>query len=296
MMSCYRRRLSPLSVLAAVLLLGCGSEFSFEIGGPENTIVGSLESGDFVRTYQLHLPPDTAGRDLPLLIVLHDIDISATEMRFATGLDMAADSMGLAVVYPDAFGDWAEGCGCSLAEQRGVDDVQFISDLIDELDTRLNIDRGRVFITGLSEGAFMTQKLACDITDQLAGVATVAATMTVAVAEVCAPAGEIPVLMIHGTNDPLVPWDGALDRGSTSTVAADTAAQFWATANGCGGGRSTVLEATDETFGIEVWRETFEDCPVNGEVILFRVEGGGHVWPNGSFSATQAIAEFFASR
>jgi polyhydroxybutyrate depolymerase len=295
-MSFHRRKPSSLSALAAVLLLCCGPEYSFEIEGPGRTIFGSLESGGFVRTYQVHLPPDTAGRELPLLIVLHDSDISAADMRFATGFDVEADSLGLAVVYPDAFGDWAEGCGCSLAEERGVDDVQFISDLIDELDTRLEIDRERVFVTGLSEGAFMTQKLACDITDQLAGVATVAATMSVAVAEACTPAREIPVLMIHGTADPLVPWDGALDRGSTSTVAADTAAQFWATANGCGGGRSIVLEATDNTYGIEVWRETFEECPINGQVILFRVEGGGPEWPDGSFSATEVIAEFFASR
>jgi len=215
-------------------------------------------------------------------------------MKYLTLFDSEANYFGFLAVYPDATSDWAYGCGCTDAEADGVDDVQFIADLLDELDSDYGINRDSVFVVGFAEGAFMAQKVVCDATDSFAGLATVAATMSVPLAESCVPTREIPVLMILGTEDTDFPWGGALDLGLESLLAADTTAQFWATNNGCGDRLESVFVGTDFYYDFDVYLEGFDACPVNGNVILYRMNRAEHGWPNAEFSATQEISRFFA--
>lgn len=139
----------------------------------------------------------------------------------------------------------------------------------------------------------MAQKLACDATDILSGIATVAATMSVPVAENCVPSSEIPVLMIHGNQDLDFPWDGAPDLGLESLMSADSAVQFWATSNGCGDRLAEEYVTSDSYYYFDVFRHGFDSCPVNGEVILLGLEGAGHGWPDADFHASDQISEFF---
>ena len=255
--------------------------------------VDTLQSGGLTRTFAAHLPQDYTTNLSPVVIMFHGIDGIGQSLQFVTAFDVDADQLGILAVYPNATSDWANGCDCTEADSAGVDDVRFIADLLDKLDADYGINRDSVFLVGFSEGAFMAHRLACDATDLFAGLATVSTTMLVPTAENCVPTRAIPVLMIHGTNDDDYPWEGALDRGPKSVLSADTTAQFWATKNGCGDRLGSEYVVTDNYYHFDVYRDTFDACPVNGEVILYQMDGAGHGWPDADFSASFQITGFF---
>ncbi|MFC1640221.1 alpha/beta hydrolase family esterase [Gemmatimonadota bacterium] len=277
------------------ILAACSSEFSFEPARPDLDRVDTLQSGGVARTFGVHLPPDYETVASPVVILFHRTGGNGLDMRYLTDFDVDANYYGFLAAYPDATSDWAYGCDCTTAEADGIDDVQFVVDLLDDLDADYGINRDSVFVVGFSEGGFMAQKAVCDATDSFAGMATVAATMPVPLAESCVPTREIPVLMIHGTEDTVFPWDGALDRGLESVLAADTTAQFWATSNGCGDRLERQYVMRDTYYSLDVYRDAFDACPVSGNVLLYRMDGPGavHGWPNGYFSASYEISGFF---
>jgi polyhydroxybutyrate depolymerase len=281
------------AVAAATFLGSCTSEYTSSLTGTERDRVDTLQSGGVARTYEVHLPNDYETALSPVVIMFHEQGGSGFGMRYRTVFDVDADLYDIVAVYPNATSDWAYGCGCTEADTTGVDDVQFVIDLIDELDADYGINRDSVFVAGYAEGAFMAQKVVCDATDSFAGLATVAATMPVPLAESCMPTREIPVLMIQGTEDEDFPWDGALDLGLASVLAADTAAQFWATNNGCGNRLEGVYLYRDTYFGFDVYRDAFDACPVDGDVVLLRMDEAEHGWPGVDFSATYEVGQFF---
>ena len=277
------------------VLQACESEFSLEVTGSERDRVDSLQSGGVTRIYAVHLPHDYDTISSPVVILFHGAGGNGLNLKYhLTLFDLNADELGFLAVYPNATSDWAYGCGCTDADTNGVDDVQFVADLLDRLDTDYGINRDSVFVVGYAEGALMAQKVVCEATNSFVGLATVAATMSVPLAESCVPTREIPVLMIHGTDDVDFPWDGALDRGLESVLSADTTALFWATHNGCGERLESVFVWNDTYFGFDVYREAFDACPVNGGVTLLRMDGAEHGWPNVDFSASFEIGLFLA--
>ena len=279
-----------LAILAVVS--ACESGFSLEVTGSERDRVDSLQSGGVTRMYAVHLPSGYDTTSSPVVILFHGSGGNGLDLKYLTLFELDADPYGFLTVYPNATSDWAYGCGCTNADTSGVDDVQFVADLLDRLDADYGINRDSVFVVGYAEGAHMAQKVACDATNSFAGLATVAATMSVPLAESCVPTREIPVLMIHGTDDVVFPWDGVLDQGLESVLSADTTALFWATSNGCGDRLESVFIGNDTYYGFDVYRESFDACPVNGGVTLLRMDGAEHGWPGAEFSASYEIGRF----
>ena len=292
-MSHIRPILKYAMVVATTFTAISCSIFSLDVENPEEILQRTLVSDGRMRSYIVYNPPDREGA-LPLVIVFHGFGGNGDGIRLHTQFDVVARQFGFRVAYPDAYSDWAEGCDCSQADLDGVDDVLFTSDLIDAVDEELGVDRTRVFATGFSQGGLMAYKLACDLSDELAGVAAVAASMAVPLAEYCSPAEAIPLMVLLGTEDTRFPWEGAYDRGVESMMSADSTMRFWAAANGCGSGDRVVeLEYTGESSAIEVWRESYAGCPIHAQVVLYRLEGAGHIWPQQGFPASWNIAEFF---
>ena len=279
----------------SVMLTACESEYSVGVIASDMDRVDTLQSGGLTRTYALHLPADYETNVSPVVILFHGLIGNGQNLQNLTAMGIDAEQYGLLPVYPNATSDWAYGCDCTEAEAAGVDDVQFVIDLLDELDNDYGINRDSVFVVGYAEGAFMAHKVVCDTTDLFAGLATVSATMLVSAAETCAPPREIPVLLIHGTEDEDSPWFGALDRGLESVLSADSTAQFWATSNGCGDRLERQYVMRDTYHYFDVYRDAFDACPANGEVLLYQMFGAGHGWPNAYFSASPEIAAFFAA-
>ncbi|OFJ54488.1 extracellular catalytic domain type 1 short-chain-length polyhydroxyalkanoate depolymerase [Mycolicibacterium grossiae] len=250
---------------------------------------GAISHAGIQRTYLLHLP---AGVDRPngLVVNLHGAGQNGGIQMGVTNFNAIADRQGFAVVYPDGIDlSWADGRGASVPDRQGVDDVGFLSALIEQVSRDHGVPPGRVFVTGMSAGAFMASRLACDRADLVAAIAPVSGTLGSGVP--CAPSRPVSVLQVHGTADPVVPFTGGpmVGRGGPSdVVAAPAAAQRWRDIDACPAPVTTSL-------GGGVTGSTSAGCAGGTAVSFVQIDGGGHVWPVGNYDASAAIGQFFAA-
>jgi len=275
-------RMRVLAVLVLVLAgLGLGPAASASVDVP-----GALNSGGLQRTYLLHLPP---GPPAGLVLNLHGAGMTGGQQAAATNYDAVADQFGFAVAYPDGVDfSWADGRGGSVPDRQGIDDVGFLAALIDQLTAQHGIPRSRIFVTGMSAGGFMATRFGCARADLVAAIAPVSGTLGSGVA--CAPGQPVSVLQVHGTADSVVPYGGGfmVGRGGPSDIVAATSmADRWRTFDGC--------PPPAEVGGAPVRRSVATGCAAGTEVDFVTIDGGGHIWPTGSFDASVASAAFFAA-
>ena len=260
------------------------------------------------RTYQRFVPAScTEGKPVPLVVVLHGLTEDGRAMARETDFNAIAEREGFVVAYPDgllrSFNVFAEGW---------PDDVGFVLAVVDDVCATCAVDPGRIYLTGASNGGFLTYRLVCEAPGVFAAAAPVMATMPQTVAEACEPP-PTPILLIHGTEDPIVPYDDpVLYAGPRLTVRMlpipDTA-EFWVAASGCDPEPSVdSLPDTDPADGTTAVCETWTGDDPEAEVVLYTVEGGGHTWPGGyeaypawlvgrqcnDFDASEVIWCFFA--
>ncbi len=252
------------------------------------------------RTYKVYLPVGyTSDRPFPLVVVLHGGGGSGEQIESVSGLSQKADTAGFIVVYPDGSGrrflTWNAGDCCGYAVRQNVDDVAFINAVLDEVERDFFIDRRRVFVAGMSNGGMLAYRLACELSDRIAAIAVVSATMAVTT---CNPTRAVSVLHIHGTSDDNIPFGGGV--GARSLTKGDyrpvlSTVREWVR-----------LDRTEEIPQVtyrkgRVTCETYDRGREGTIVSLCRVEGGGHVWPGGSkdenpaFSANDVIWRFFSA-
>ncbi|MDT5073483.1 MAG: polyhydroxybutyrate depolymerase [Mycobacterium sp.] len=297
-------RLTALATALGCALLGLGGTAAAGVGGDSRD---EVSFGGLQRTYLVHAP---AGNDHPagLVLNLHGAGATGAAQAAITNYDSAADALGFVVAYPDGIDQsWADGRGASTPDRQGVDDVGFLTALVDRLVRAYGIPPGRVFATGMSAGAFMADRLACDRADLVAAIAPVAGTLGSAVP--CAPSQPVSVLAFHGTADPVVPFGGGpmQGRGGTSDVlSAPAMASRWREVDGCSAAplEDELPSAGD---GTSVRRSTSVGCADGTTAVLIQINGGGHTWPAGNFAlpdagltttatnASLASAQFFAA-
>jgi len=265
-----------------------------------------ISVGGVTRTYLLHVPMSIpAGRAMPLLLVFHGGGGHDYNMPRFTGFDELAESRGFLVAYPDSVnGHWNDGRELSKA-----DDIGFVRALISDLERTHSADPHRVFATGISNGGFFSQRIACDLSDQVAAVASVAATMPEPLVPMCHPSRPVSVMFMQGTADPLVHIEGgavARTHGRNNSLA--DAVHFWVDRDRA----SEKPEAADlpshDPNGTSVHRDVYSGGNDESEVIAYTIKGGGHTWPGGSqylpalligklnhdLNASQTIWEFFS--
>ncbi|MBI5760667.1 MAG: hypothetical protein HZA46_19285 [Planctomycetales bacterium] len=273
-----------------------------------------LEHDGRARTYILHLPKShTKGSPVPLVVVLHGMGANGAITAALTQFDGVADKHGFAVTYPDGVNKiWnfaaERPAGKVLKRDRAVDDVGFLTALIDELVRDRIAEKRRVYVTGISNGAYMSNRLGLDVSDRIAAIAPVAGTMPKFSAEKTWAPRSMPVLYIHGTQDKIVGFDGAdLFTKRAFSLSAEEQARWWAKQNGCDL-NAKVEQLPDKTDDeTTVKRHTFAAKPGGAPVVFYEVIGGGHTWPGGSlqpevllgktsrdFSASDVIWEFFS--
>ena len=242
----------------------------------------TLKSGGDLRNYWLVSPEGIdRAKPAPLLLVLHGSAGSGEDMMTVTrrGFERLADKEKFIVVYPDALERrWNDQGGT-------VDDVGFLLAIVDKLVADGLVDKNRIYVAGISNGGMMAQRLACEQADRIAGIATVAGGLPEPLQATCKPARALPVLVIHGTEDPIVPWSGGAVAGFEDfgkVLSARETAKFWAANNRCGDGGVIAAEPDrDPKDGTRVKMEVFASCPAGAAVKLAAVEGGGHTWPGG---------------
>lgn len=233
------------------------------------------------RTFLLHVPPGYDGRaPLPLLLVFHGSKSNAREIMERSGMSDEADARRFIVAYPNGTGwmnpfwlSWNTGghC-CGNADDQGADDVAFTRAIIDALARTGAVDRSRVYAAGFSDGARMVYRLACELSGELAGVASVAGEMP---DTTCGPTRPISVVEIHGTADPRMRYGlarGWRRRRDAHLVSIPALAAFWARRDEC-----TSLVAPPASGTVSV--EAYTGCAHDTEVRLYTVHGLGHRWP-----------------
>jgi polyhydroxybutyrate depolymerase len=269
----------------------------------------SIKVAALTREFVLHLPPAHQRGDakLPLVLFFHGGKSRAEQMDKLTGFNGLADEKAFIVAYPKGIDQrWNDGRGSPFA---AADDIGFVRELVDHLVKTYRVDPRRVYATGISNGGIFLHLLACRLAGRIAAIAPVAGTVPTNVAQTCGPAAAVPVLMAHGTNDPLVLWEGGTGekRGQIggSTLSVIDSIAFWASRNGCERKPPVTTNISSTKDGTATFR--MEYCP---DVVLYKVVEGGHTWPGGwqyaperiigktsrDFSATRTIWQFFQDR
>lgn len=270
-----------LSAIFVTGLIACTLSPS-ESQSAAQTVTASLESGGLTRTYRLHVPAGASNETLPLVIALNGRGGTGQQLSGLTKFDALADREGFIVVYPDGYEkSWADGRGGTPADKASVDDVAFISSLIDRLSSQFKIDPARVYAFGISNGGHMSQRLACELSGRIVAVGVVAATMGQKLAQACKPGRPVSMLLMHGTADPLSPYNGGDEGARGVVISAEAAVGKWAGLNACNP-KPTVTALPDlANDGTRVNRWVYGGCAGGSEVTLYQIENGGHTWPSG---------------
>ncbi|MGB2695740.1 MAG: PHB depolymerase family esterase [Dehalococcoidia bacterium] len=261
----------------------------------------TVASGGLTRNYILHVPPSYIGSDaVPLVLNIHGLGGNPTQQAGYTGLPAKADAEGFITVAP--LGTSTGGFGVPhwnfttiepYADPSVPDDVAFISDLLDKLEAQLCIDATRVYSTGLSNGAMMSVRLACNLSDRIAAIAPVAGAYyppfspDIAAEPPCNSTRPVSIIAFHGTDDPIILFEGGpigisgiglSTRHIESEVMPD-----WAAHNGCDP-TPVISQASANVRLIE-----YGNCDDGVVVQLYAVEGGGHTWPDAAGALPESI-------
>jgi polyhydroxybutyrate depolymerase len=278
------------------------------IAKAQTTVIDSIQSGGIWRNYRLHLPANyNANTSLrPLILNLHGLGSNALEQEFYGDFRSIADTAGFLIVHPNGttvngFTYWNVGLN-----PGGANDVSFLSALIDTLAARYRVDTRRVFSAGMSNGGIMSYYLASYLSQKIAAIASVTGSITSNGFPPPAPTHPMPVMQIHGTADPVVPYNGGPTTiPGVSSVTIDTVVKFWVTFNGCAPSpQAFSIPNISTTDGCTAERFLYTGGTSSSTVEFFKVTGGGHTWPgtpfnnmagatNQDFNASAEIWRFF---
>ena len=278
-------RLSYLA-LAVPVFVGVAAVSGYMLRPGSDDARAKITVEGHARTYSLHVPEDYDGKKvMPLLLALHGrLGTGAGQEKLAH-LDKVSDEHGFLVVYPDGLDrGWADGRGGTPSDRGGVDDVKFLSALIDKVESEYKVDAKKVFAVGMSNGGFMSGRLACDLSDRIAAVGIVGASLSENTAATCRPRQPVSVMMIQGTADPLVPFEGgALRKGAGGVVLSHEAAvKKFVEVDRCTGEPKEDHIADNARDGTSVDVTSYGSCAGESAVVGYVVNGGGHTWPGGT--------------
>ena len=243
------------------------------------------------RSYVIDLPADPFGA--PVIVALHGGGGNPAQFARNSGLSRPANAQGFAVVYPAGTGlerlqrlAWNGGYCCGAAARDGVEDIAFLDAVIADATSRFGLDPARIYMTGMSNGGLMTEVYAAARPGRLQAAASVSGSMDVAHTKV---GGPVPMLIIHGTLDPRVPFDGGVGRDGTKAVNWSSVPQVVAAfVRAAGGSLAVTTRVVDPAEdGMRVRWSDHTTATGRVMVRLLAIEGGGHVWPGGRRAARE---------
>jgi len=229
------------------------------------------------RLYRLYVPEHVAN-PASLVVMMHGGFGSAQQAERAYGWNALADEQGFVVAYPNGDGKaWNAGSCCGRPAATGADDVGFIESMVAEIEESMPIDAGRIYAAGMSNGAMMAYRLACEST-LFAAVAPVSGTMMVD----CATPSPVSVLHIHGLADEMVPFAGGRGEGFAHVdgPAVPQVISFWRQVDDCAAPNETADGAMTTSIAT---------CADGRAVELITIAGAGHQWPGSDISRAQRL-------
>ena len=307
-----RAMLFCLASLAVVIFASIATPAEPNGGAVEHSV-----TVDGISRNYLVFAPKRFDKPLPMVLALHGGGSNARQMERYTRFNDLATKEGFLVVYPEAVdGNWNDGRGIAgvRAQQENIDDVKFVRTILDCMSKEHKIDRSRVFCTGISNGAFMSHRLATEASDVITAIAPVVGGMAPAMAKKFHPDQPVSILIIQGDADPLVPIRGGMvgfprGRKRGQVVPTEETISLYLRRNGNQGDPTVTTLDRDEKDGTSVEIRKYPDGPGGVRTQVYIVRNGGHTWAGRplylpemligkatqEFSATEVIWEFFKS-
>jgi polyhydroxybutyrate depolymerase len=245
-----------------------------------------FQESDEKRGYWIYLPDRYQGSNLlPVVLVLHGEGMDGESMIRLCNLNEKADQAGFLVVYPNGTGQkdkkltWNAGRCCGSAQLKKREDVAFIKNVLNDVEEHYPVDRSRVYATGISNGAMMAYRLAAEIPYRIAAVAAVGGSLEVGSSSIKWP---VPVLHFHGTHDESVHFDdghGPQSQTRISITSAMDTIRTWVWVNRANKEPETTEMPDQVDDGTKVVRYIYRAPKTRADVILYKIQGGGHTWP-----------------
>ena len=236
------------------------------------------------RKYFLNVPSTyIAGTASPLLIGFHGIGGSAAIFRNSTKLDLYADERGMIAVYPEGYGpefgveaSWNAGLCCGLANLNELDDVTFTAAIIDSIETKYSVDKGRIWAVGFSNGGMLSYRLACELSEKITAIGVGAGSL---MSKTCNTTKPVSIIHLHGGSDADILFNGSGFYNTRDVVSNITTVngQF-----GC----TDVSASLARIVGQTDWKWT---CPNGIDVQVVKYDGQGHDW---TFAWTKEVIKF----
>jgi polyhydroxybutyrate depolymerase len=259
----------------------------------QTTTSGSYVFDGQTREYRVYIPAAYDGSTpVPLVFNLHGYGSNNVEQEQYGDFRSIADTANFIIVHPMGLVDLFGSTHWNAFGTSDVDDVGFLSSLIDTIYAAYNIDGNRIYSTGMSNGGFMSHKLACLLSGRIAAIASVTGSITTTEIDACITNHPMPVMQIHGTADETVPYEGNVIFMPVEDVVA-----HWVSFNECTNEPiTTELPDIDPTDGCTVTHYLYEDGLLGSTVEFYKVTNGGHTWPGSAFDIGETTYDFNASK
>lgn len=280
-----------IGIVAAFFVLYSASA---QINNNNRLIYKTILSGGVERSFLIQLPSGYVKNNTakyPLVIALHGGGGSGRQFAVSSGLGEKAEKEHFIVVFPDGvkrpgtigLRTWNAGGCCGYAAYSAINDVLFISEMIDYLSANYNVNARRVYVTGHSNGGMMAYRLACELPGKITAIAPNACSMMLGS---CNPATPVPVLHMHSLLDKNVPYQGGKGIGISGVnfFPVATGLNIWVQANKC-----TPEKKEIKAKGYTLTRWT--NCNRDVEVVYYLTEDGGHSWPGAGRKRSRATGD-----
>lgn len=247
-----------------------------ELSAQQQPFVERLEHNGQNRRFIVYLPVGyTPDKPRPLFINMHGFTSTMSQQMTLSGFNATADLKDCIVVYPDGIQNrWNSGTNFGVVSK--VDDVGFLSKLIDRIILLYNADPSMVYSTGFSAGGFMSYRLACELTNRVSAIAPVVGSMVEDTYASCAPARPISVIAFNGTDDAVTNYDGF--PGNIKSI--PEVINSWVNRNNCIAEAEEIqIPNTVSNDNSTVTKFRYTGCDEETEVVLMRINKGGHTWP-----------------
>ena len=244
----------------------------------------SFEHEGLTRQY-IYYQPSNINANRPLVFVMHGFTGDANNIKNYSQMNQFADQYGFAVCYPrgtnDSNGNRFWNVGYAFHGSETVNDISFLTELAQYLQTTNNLNPDHLFATGMSNGGEMCYMLACQAYDTFKAVAPVAGMILQDILDTCGNSPGIPVFEIHGSQDNVTPLAGDPNNngGWGAYPSIPFTIDYFVQKNACTSLETSILPDIDTTDGSFVESSKYSDGIGNNEVWYYEVVGGGHDWP-----------------